>query len=130
MGIESEELREYREYLSEIKQQTFTLEKIEKTKKQIVEKQEEQVQLQAAEVDCRQKKKKNEDAQKENEKQMRMFDEKKKYCASRDEVFAELVAAYERYMEDRQALELQKRKKADAEEQVRLCEKNITNIES
>ena len=129
IGIKSEELREYREYLSEIKQQTFTLEKIEKTKKQIVEKQEEQEQLQVAEVECRQKKKQNEDAQKENEKQMRMFDEKMKYCASRDEAFAELVAAYERYIEDRQALELQKRKKADAEEQVRLCETKINDLE-
>lgn len=130
IGIKFGELKEYREYLSEIKQQIFTLEKIEKTKKQIAEMQEEQEQLQAVEEDCRQKKKQNEDSQKKNEKQMRMFDEKKKYCVSRDEAFEDLVVAYERYMEDRQALELQNRKKVDAEEQVRLCENKINDIEN
>ena len=129
IAIKSNELKEYREYLGEINRQTFTLEKIEKTKKQIAKKQEEQKQLQEEEADCRQKKKQNQEAEKENEKQMRFFDEKKKYCANREEAFIELVASYECYMEKRQALELQNRKKKEAEEQITLCEKTITEVE-
>lgn len=117
--IKRKEIEEYRGYWNEIKNQAFSLELIQKNEESIKKKEAQKERFHEEYIICRKEKKDNAEEQIKINGQIENIKTQKDRAELRNKEYQNFVAAYQKYLEDRQSKLRLEQKRKEAEKQAK-----------